>query len=63
MCVDKKKCAQCQSFEKIKLFDDLSIKFNNWCNAVNKPIALIERCKLQEKMDDKKYKHYIFQYF
>ncbi|NHI93712.1 MAG: hypothetical protein EAX96_14595 [Candidatus Lokiarchaeota archaeon] len=63
MSVEKKKCAKCQSFEKVKLFDDLCIKFNNWCNAVQKPIALIHGCKLQEKMDDDKYKHYIFQYF
>ena len=64
MSVEKKKCAKCQSFEKIKLFDDLSIKFNNWCNAMQKPIALIGGgCKLQEKMSDKKYQHYIFQYF
>jgi len=66
MSVEKKTCEKCMSFEKLKLFDDLNAKFHNWCNAVQKPIGLLRKCQLQEKLskvDNKEYVNYFFQYY
>ena len=42
-----KKCMTCDKFVKLKQFEELRSKFNNWCDKFQRPVALC-KCKGSE---------------